>query len=345
MVKNLKVLVFLILCFLISPSLVLSQEQQLREKIRKDVEKYIDETIKKELKKNLKEDESKKTKKHREEKKHKKSTVSAVFQNLEVPENIVVEGDVSAVFASGVIKGKIKGDLQVVFSSVRLDKTAEVEGDVTGVFSTLDIHPDAIIKGDKEFVFSSQARISPARLRPSKDYFHYLNPAIKNLENIKDSASFSKLKSKRFKTLTSFGYLIIALLVYLFIPRHLEAMNEAIGNNMSKTFLTGFISLLLIIPVGILLIISIIGLLVLPLYIPLVLLAIVVGKVAVAYFIGDKLSKALSLNSSPVLFLIFGMALVQITLFVPILGALAGLFFITMGLGSTVATRFGTKRV
>lgn len=333
MTKALRTTALLIFLLFTTSGLAFPQETTLREKIREKVKKRIEDSIEKEAPGNeTKETEDSEENTPQEKEKHRKiREISAIFHSFVVPEDTVVEGDVDAIFSSGVINGKVQGDLNIVFGSAALGKHAEIQGDVNGVFSSMSVHRDAVIKGAQNLVFSSGAKKGMGKF-PGLNKFKHVFPLLGVI-------------TLSWKILLSFGYLILALLVYLFVPRHLETMSEAMDKNLQKIFLTGIVSILLIIPVGILLIVSVIGLLLLPVYIPLVLLAIIFGKVSVGYFLGNRLSKSIAMNLPPVAFLILGMAFVQVSWFIPVFGALLGLFIITIGLGSTVATKFGTKKL
>lgn len=321
-------------------------ESSLGEKIEKEIQKYVDEKVEEAVKKKLEEKEIEKKEMKIEfkfvkpieeveqEKEFKKiKEISRVFGTFEVPEDTIVEGDVSSVFSSGSIDGKVKGDLNLVFSSVYLGKNAEIEGDLSAVFSSVSKHPNVKIKGDKNFVFSPEEGTTK-----KVKLFKY------EWKWIKESPVLTGI-SILWKILISFGYLIVAILIYLFIPRHLEVMNEAINKNIIITFLFGLLATILIVPVGILLVISIIGILLIPVYVLLIILAVIVGEVVVAYSAGEKISRSLNLAISPLAFLIIGAILLLILGLIPLIGSLMWFVITVLGLGSIVLTKFGTKSI
>lgn len=311
-------------------------ESSLGEKIEKEIQKYVDEKVEEAIKEKLKEGETEKKEEAKEKEEiatkeefKKIKEISKVFGTYEVPEDTIVEGDVSSVFSSGSIDGKVKGDLSLVFSSVYLGENAEIEGDVSAVFSSVSKHPKAKIKGDKSFVFSSEEGITKGEIKLPKCGWKWI-PVLTGISIL-------------WKILISFGYLIVAILIYLFIPKHLEVMNEAINKNVIRTFLFGLLAIILIVPVGILLVISIIGILLIPVYILLVILSIIVGQVVVAYFVGERFSKAGNFTLLPLVSLILGMAFLLILGLVPFLGSFMWFLITILGLGSIVLTKFGTK--
>lgn len=159
--------------------------------------------------------------------------------------------------------------------------------------------------------------------------------------------------STLWKILISFGYIIIAISIYIFFPKHFKVMNDAMNKNVIRTFLFGLAAVILIV-VGMMLMML--------LWIPLTmgfvgmanaiifvggLLAIligIVGEIAVAYFVGEGISKLFYQATPPLIFLIIGMIILQISEFIPPpIGSLVWFVIAVLGLGSIVITKFGTE--
>jgi hypothetical protein len=326
--KFLKIFAILIISFLIGcrfTSASIDRERKVKE---------IEEKIKK-LEEELKSIDIEKEEK-KEEGYKKIEEINKTFGEFEVPEDTVVLSDVNSVFSSGSIYGRVKGDLNLVFSSVFLGEKSEIDGDLNAVFSTVLKHPKAVIKGGKNFVFSSESETTEKKGELYKIEWKFV-PDLTGLTPILKGISIL------LKIIASIGYLILAILIYLFIPKHLEIMNEAINKNIISTFLFGLLASILIVPLGILLAISIVGIPLIPLYILLVILAVIIGQVVVGYFLGERFSKAGNFNLSPLRSLILGMLFLLILGLVPFLGPLIWLTTTILGLGSIWLTKFGTK--
>lgn len=357
--KIFKILTFLVISFLIGCSFTsrcltsIDKEEKVKkiEKLQKKLQKIeekiqekdeskkeIEEKIKKleEELKNIDIEKEEKREEKKEEGYKKVEEINKTFGEFEVPEDTVVLGDVNAVFSSGSIYGRVKGDLNLVFSSVFLGEKSEIDGDLNAVFSSVTKNPKAVIKGDKNFVFSSESGTTEKKIELPKMEWKWVpdfigfTPILKGLSIL-------------YKIIVGIGYLILAILIYLFIPKHLELMNEAINKNIIRTFLFGLLATILIVPIGILFVISIVGILLIPVYVLLVILAVIIGQVVVGYLVGERFSKALNLTLSPLVSLIIGMAFLLILGCIPFLGHLMWLIITILGLGSIVLTKFGTK--
>lgn len=335
-------------------SIALSAEvepEKLKEEIMEKVEKKVNEELERALqKKETAETQKGKEKKPEDKKiKHKVGEISRVMGTFSVPEGTLVQGDLSAVMSSGEIHGTIDGDVSIVLGSVMIGPNAKIKGDLNVVLGSVAEHPKATITGSKNFVLSSSS--VEENMAQLKKTFQENRKRRINLEGPLEKRFLSGLANGPFKnrqssfpwklTLT-LGYLIEAVLLYIFIPARMQNMTNQLSLYPGKSVGCGFMGILLILPVAVILIVSIIGIAVLPLYVLALVLAFSIGYICVGYLLGMRLKSAINASVSDLVALLAGVLFLELLRFVPGFGWLLRFIALTAGLGLVLFTKCGT---
>lgn len=79
---------------------------------------------------------------------HRSGEVVNMFQNVDVPRDRVVNGEVVAIFGNVRVRGAVEGDVVAVMGSVELDDSARVGGDVVAVGGLVRAAPSAEVQGE-----------------------------------------------------------------------------------------------------------------------------------------------------------------------------------------------------
>jgi hypothetical protein len=135
--------------------------------------------------------------------------------------------------------------------------------------------------------------------------------------------------------------LIIALIMTLLTPRSLAAIANAIQTNKIKSFLSGFLATLMIVPFFMLLAISIIGIFLMPLAFAALLLAAIIGFIAFSSLLGNFIITKLfhGYKKSMVKETLVGLGLLWLLGWIPFyIGTLIKVLAITFGLGGVLLT-------
>ncbi|OPY01378.1 MAG: hypothetical protein A4E66_02757 [Syntrophus sp. PtaB.Bin001] len=139
------------------------------------------------------------------------------------------------------------------------------------------------------------------------------------------------------------GFLILSLLIVTLMPKPVNRITEAIQSHLIQAGLWGILVLILVVPLAVLLTISVVGIVLVPLEITLVVCAALLGLVAVARLIGMKLLAMFNKKNQRALQETFwGLLLLWIVGWIPVLGWMIKIVALVIGIGSVFATRFGT---
>ncbi|MDX9822451.1 MAG: hypothetical protein RBT20_11000 [Syntrophales bacterium] len=226
------------------------------------------------------------------------------------------------------VDGTVKGHAVAIGGSVVLGKGASVEGNVVAIGGIVVAARDAEVGGDLTEINTSNmsAAISEAL---SGDWEGW-------------SWVFAIVSLLIFTAV-----LLLSFLLVTFAPRHVNAIGEAIARNPVRVTFWGVLGGVLIVNLIILLVISVIGIFLL-LWIPfLVLCLILPGLTALAMMIGRKMRGRLFRSPIPGPFrdVMWGVVLLMVVGWVPYFGILVKLVAVTVSLGGTLITAFGTREI
>jgi hypothetical protein len=226
------------------------------------------------------------------------------------------------------VDGSVKGHAVAIGGSIVLGKGASVEGNVVAIGGIIVAARGAEVGGDLTEINTSNmsAAISEAL---SGDWEGW-------------SWVFAIVSLLIFTAVLLFSFILVT-----FAPRHMNVIGEAIAQNSVRVAFWGVLGGVLIVNLVILLVISVIGIFLL-LWVPfLVLCLILPGLTALAMMIGRKIRGRLFRSPIPGPFreVLWGVVLLMIVGWIPYIGILVKLVAVTLSLGGTLITAFGTREI
>jgi len=242
--------------------------------------------------------------------------------------NITIKGKVkeSVVSFGGsiTIEGEVGETVLGVGSDINLKSSSIIGGDVVSIGGILNKESGTIIQGDTIYFKSSKDLFTKGIFSPSHFFPLYFV----------------------FKLITSFIWLILAIVLALLLPRQISYASDQIKASFGPIIGTGLLSLILFIALSLLsafLSLLIIGI---PLLISLILLAIILkifGNVIVFHFVGKSFAKLLGSRQTSLLLSIFlGFILITLLTSIPILGFIISFILTLIAWGTVIRTKFGT---
>ena len=260
-----------------------------------------------------------------------------------VEENAVVNGSIVLVGGQVTVDGTIEESIHLFAGSANLTDTAVVQGDVYLVSSVLNKTDKTEIHGEvKEggslpsgFVIPEK----PSAVTPIKPVVPSENGLVKKVTDFLGS-----LLSIFFFSISS---ACVAMLVALFVPKHINRVSNAIITAPWIGFLVAVLTLIAFPIIVVILAISIILAPVAVLAVVGLALACYLGWVALGTELGDRIARLFKTTwavpvSAGMGTLILGLVLGVITL-IPCVGWLVVSIIILIGLGGVILTRIGTR--
>ena len=251
--------------------------------------------------------------------------------------------DVSVVFGSARIAGRVEGDVVVVFGTAELTSTAVVEGSFVVVGGEAVVAPGALVRRDV-------VTIGTAVQMPTDFVFGGEHIAIGTtalglgLRNVTPWVTGGLLLGRPIVPSLSWVWTIVGifLLVYLLVNvllhEPVRSTTEVLARRPFGAFMVGLLMLLLWAPISALLAVSVIGIIVIPFFLCALVVAGVVGRVGVMRWIGSSVlaaddpdSRVLALRS-----FLLGFVLITLIYMVPLLGLVAWGLVGVFGLGAAV---------
>ncbi len=198
----------------------------------------------------------------------------SIGEDVTIAEGEVVEGDAVTVGANLTINGTVKGDAVATGGDVVLGPKAVVGGDVVTAGGKLTVSPGAKIGGEKVIVSGRFAGLKH----------------LKWLGLAKEEPGAVKGVIKLVKEVVFFGLLMfVALLLTVFLPRHLGRVSEHLTGDFPRAALLG-VGIMILLPIGLVLMaITIVGIPIIPLVLLATFIAGLAGYVAFAQIIGRRL--------------------------------------------------------
>jgi len=242
--------------------------------------------------------------------------------------NIFIKGKVKeSVFSFGgsiTVEGEVGEQILGIGSDIYLKSNSTVMGDIVCIGGSFTKDPGSTINGDTLYFKSPGDLLTKKTLSSSRIFASYL----------------------LFKLITSFIWLIFAIVLALMLPRQISYASDLINESFGPIVGTGLLGLILFIALCLfsaLLSLLIIGI---PILFSLILLAIIIkilGNVIIFHFAGKSVSKLLG-NKHPSLMLSIFIGFILITLLtsIPILGMIISFFLTILAWGVVIRTRFGT---
>ncbi len=231
-----------------------------------------------------------------------------VEEGMQVRDVVVFMGDIT-------VDGPVERDVVVIGGSIVLTNRASVGRNVVAISGVVEQSEDAEVGGD----------ISEINI-----------PGLYTLFNLfsegRGPGPFPWLAVWPIICFASF--LTLALLVVAFFPDATQHIADRITANPVKSGVTGLIALLMIVPIGVLLAISIIGLVLIPVEMIVVSAGLMIGYVAVAKWVGGRLTALLKRPPSTSLGDTFwGMIALGLVGLIPFIGWLVEALALVVGFG------------
>lgn len=287
--------------------------------------------------------------------------VTQLASNIEVREDEVVRGDVVCIFCDVDVAGEVTGSAVSVFGNVKVD--GRVGNEAVAPFGRVSVGPEGHIRSD---VFASKIVREPGgRIDGGRQevFFNFLG-GDEGLGEAWTRSTFTIIV-----VLKILFWLFLVLLAHALAAKNIVKVKDRIQRSYFKSFLMGVLGQILLIPVFLLLLVTIIGIPVALFVLPLMLFGgLVLAQAAVGQLVGDKIAENTSLPlKTPLARTITGVAALQIfayltivfiwpaghgssggafrlvTLIMFVLSAIMGYVVMTLGTGSVILTRFGTR--
>ena len=140
------------------------------------------------------------------------------------------------------------------------------------------------------------------------------------------------------------GFLAIFLLIVILFTTKIGETSYYIERHMWKSFYYGLLIAILVAPLMLFLAVSVIGIPLMPVVLIIVSAATLFGYAAVCQLIGLKFFKAIKKSGRPmVLEVVIGFVILAVIAMIPFIGWAIKTLAWLVGLGATIATRFGTR--
>jgi uncharacterized RDD family membrane protein YckC len=198
------------------------------------------------------------------------------------------------VFSPVVIEGRVRGDLTVVFGTVRIAPTAVIDGSLVAIGGNVDIESGARI--NRDLVVVGGGLEAPAEFAPGGQHFAVgAKPIADRLRAAIPWITEGLLLGRPIVPRLGWVWFIVGFVFLASLALSLLFLNtvrtcaDAIARRPLTAFLTGLLVLLLVGPVSIILAASVIGLAVVPFVLIAVVVAWIIGKVGVSVWIGDAM--------------------------------------------------------
>ncbi|MCX7982960.1 MAG: polymer-forming cytoskeletal protein [Syntrophales bacterium] len=256
-------------------------------------------------------------------------TLAAGERLFKMGEDVVVEEgmhvrSVCVLNGQATISGHVHGNVMAINGSVVLTRKAVVKGNVLSLGGVVVIARGATIEG-------KITEINSARL----------SETITNILS-NEWEGWSWLAAL-FSLAVFLCTLLVGIFLVVLIPTPIERISQVVVSHFWKSLFAGILVLILIVPLAALLTISVIGIILIPLEIILVAITAFLGLVGVSHRTGDFFYRACKkISTQPVGRFVWGLVLIWLIGWIPIVGWMVKVFLITLGMGAAILTRFGT---
>ena len=249
--------------------------------------------------------------------------------------------DAVVIFSPATIDGYVRGDVFVVFGTVRIGPTAVINGSLIVVGGNVAVQPGAAV--NRDLVVIGGGLDAPTEFTPGGQHIAIgANAIADRLRTVVPWITEGLLLGRPIVPrlgwvwgIVFFVFLASLVLALLFMDT-VRTCADAIAARPFTAFLTGLLVLLLIGPVSVILAASVVGVAVVPFVLCAVIVAWIIGKVGVAVRLGDRMvgqtppaSRFQSARS-----FVIGFAAICLIYMVPVLGFIAWALVGVTGLGA-----------
>ncbi|AVQ45218.1 polymer-forming cytoskeletal protein [Clostridium botulinum] len=240
-------------------------------------------------------------------------------KNIYIQPDKVENADVISIGSDIYVNGTVNGDVTSIGGNVYIN--GKVTGDATAIGGRVTKGPKGIIKGTiKE------------RFKKSKIPFINSN---KNIESTKFDHS---------RVASAILLFILCIIAYKLMPYNEMRMASAIDNELGKSLIYGYGTIILIAMLLITLLFSIVGIILIPIVAIMFLITFLVGFTSMCLYVGKRFLKS---KVSPMTSILVGVAFYEVIRSVVFLGlghAVIILFIFPLSIGIPIRSKFGSFR-
>ena len=232
----------------------------------------------------------------------------------------------------------LQGNAVVVGGSLTVEPGALVQGDAVAILGSISVEPGGMVLGDAVAVLGRLDIDSGGQVLGE-----HVQVGLGRLFRSRGRGFFSRLGLFGFfPTLALFALIyLVGLFALLFSPDRLRGISATLLGSPLRSFLVGFLSWLLVVPLAVLLCVTLVGIPLLPL-LPLVLfLSFALGLSAVALRIGELLPAGPGQKFVPTAALGMGVGVLALVAFLPLVGLPVLVLVQFAAVGAVVASRGG----
>ncbi len=223
-----------------------------------------------------------------------------VFQNVYVPADKVIDGDLNVIFGDATVAGIVHGDCNTVFGRCTIVDNGVVDGTINGV---------------------------------TNDGVRSMVPWAVGREY-----GIGALAGQDHRLLVKLAASLVVVLVFLLFPLRMRVALDRVERHPAMSALTGAVAMVAIVPIAIMLILSIVGIPLVILEIAAIFAGVWIGTGAIALLVGRRLCELVmpTLTPSPLVALMLGLVVVSAAEIVPVVGwAVTALVWLA-GLGAAI---------
>ena len=258
--------------------------------------------------------------------------------NITIEPNEQIRGNVVAISGNIDVKGTVYGDVTALAGNIRLHSGSFVSGNVTAIAGVIEQEEGAIVNGR----ITSRERISGG--------YRYSTPHHYNYDyrfNFQPPSPWQRFSGW---LLSLLGLLALTAAAVAVFPNNLIAMKKGIEAEPLRLLGIGFLGWLALPVVLLALTLTVIGIPVAILLAICLPILVLIGIIVMALFTGQQLDQALGnsylsfVDNRPLIQGLKGIVLIWIVKAIPLVGWLVWPLAALIGMGTVLATRFGTTQ-
>jgi len=258
--------------------------------------------------------------------------------NITIEPNEQIRGNVVAISGNIDVKGTVYGNVTALVGNIRLHSGSLVSGNVTAIAGAIEQEEGAVVNGR----ITSQERVSEG--------YRYSTPYHYKYDYRFDFHPPSPWQRFLGWLLSLVGLLALTAAAVAVFPNNLIAMKKGIETEPLRLLGIGFLGWLALPVVLLALILTVIGIPVAILLAICLPILVLIGLIVMALFTGQQLDQALGnsypsfVDNRPLIQGLKGIVLIWIVKAIPFVGWLVWPLAALIGMGTVLATRFGTNR-
>ncbi|HYE84275.1 MAG TPA: hypothetical protein VEG39_19190 [Clostridia bacterium] len=264
----------------------------------------------------------------------------ALFNDIEVPDGVTVNGDAVSIFGNITVNGDMTGDAVAIFGNVTVSGT--ISGDAVAVFGEISVKNNGMINGDAAGILGGVDKSPNGTIRGEVADVTAPFNFRKNHDGLIPRVSYGDM-------IGLFAVYAFSCLALLIAPDRVKLMAEESRLRFGRRLGIGFLIMIMFIPASViltvLLAITLIGIVFIPFIFIGFFLAGFVGMIAVEIAIGFRITGYLEGRNSVYIHLLVGVVLVYVLRIIPVLGWLAYFTLVTYAIGVAADTRLGAPKV